>query len=312
MRGAQIARQIRKRARRIGFGKRIAPLAPIGGGAERDRDGLRQFFERMKLRTERRQHDPISLFALQARQHSGAQQRGFSRAGGAEHGNQFCAALRAPRVQPLDQAANVVVAAEIDRRVGFIERQQPGIRRALAIPLETAARVEHNFGEAGGQPRQAAFAILQQIEMLNVGRDDGLSGGSFDQRKNRFAESARLSEFRETPFAVKPILGEDQQHCVGAGHFAIKRALPIGAGSQARVLIEIEKRLGETVGVQPREQARGLLRIAAGMADENLRHRRVLGEDTSGRFVWQMPVSNDGDAAMRRVGRWPGEQNQRI
>ena len=42
--------------------------------------------------------------------------------------------LRAPRVEPLDQAADVVVAAEIDRRVLFLEGEQSRKRRAASRP----------------------------------------------------------------------------------------------------------------------------------------------------------------------------------
>ena len=68
-----------------------------------------------------------------------------------------------------------------------------------------------------------------------------VSGGRFDERKDGFAERPRLSEFREAPFTVKPVLGENQYDCFRAGNFSIELALPVRARRKARMFIEVEK-----------------------------------------------------------------------
>src|SRR5262249_46228652 len=51
--------------------------------------------------------------------------------------DQLGAALSAPRFEPLDQPAYVIVAAKVDRGVFFLEGEQARKGRAVSIPFET-------------------------------------------------------------------------------------------------------------------------------------------------------------------------------
>jgi hypothetical protein len=79
--------------------------------------------------------------------------------------------------------------------------------------------------------------------VLDIGGDEVLSPRAFDQRKDRLAERTGLGELGEAPLALEPIGGEDQNDRLGAGDLAVERALPIAAGREARVLVEVEKGL---------------------------------------------------------------------
>src|ERR1035441_2342897 len=99
--------------------------------------------------------------------------------------------------------------------------------------------------------------------MLDVAGNEGLPVWRLDQWKDRFAERARLGEFGEAPFAVEPVLGQNQNDRFGPRHFSIEGAFPIGAGRETGVLIEVEKGLDKTIRVQAGEQARRLLGVPA-------------------------------------------------
>jgi hypothetical protein len=62
----------------------------------------------------------------------------FARSRGAKQRYEFGAALGAARIQPLDQTANIVVAAKVNRGILFLEGKQTGIGRALRIPTKPA------------------------------------------------------------------------------------------------------------------------------------------------------------------------------
>jgi hypothetical protein len=94
------------------------------------------------------------------------------------------------------------------------------------------------------------------------------------------AQCARLRELDEAPFAVEPVLGEDQDDSLGAAQLAIKLALPSRARLDACVLVEIEKRIGETARSQPREQALRLTLVMTRMAYEDSRHPPHLDPST--------------------------------
>ena len=55
-------------------------------------------------------------------------------------------ALDAARVGALDQLANVVVAAEIDRRILLVEGEEAGIGRAAGREVEAALPHQRDFG----------------------------------------------------------------------------------------------------------------------------------------------------------------------
>ena len=78
-----------------------------------------------------------------------------------EQRDQLGAALGAPRFEPLDQAADVVVAAEIDRGVLFLEGEQTRKRRAAGIPCEAALGVERDPHQFAREPLEPALAIAQ-------------------------------------------------------------------------------------------------------------------------------------------------------
>src|SRR6185503_1474268 len=102
------------------------------------------------------------------------------------------AALRAPRVEPLDEAADVIVAAEIDRCVLFLEGEQARKRRAAGVPFEAALGVKRDPHELAREPLEPALAIAEQIECLDVARYLSVAGRRLDHEEDRLAERARL------------------------------------------------------------------------------------------------------------------------
>ena len=123
----------------------------------------------MQAGPHRRRDDPIAAGAFQPRNDAGPQQGGFARSGRPEQRDQLGAALRAARVEPLDQAADVVVAAEIDRSVLFLESEQTRKRRAISVPFEAALGVKRDPHELAREPFEPALTIAEQIECLDVG-----------------------------------------------------------------------------------------------------------------------------------------------
>jgi hypothetical protein len=83
--------------------------------------------------------------------------------------------LRAPRLEPLDQAADVVVAPEVDRGVLLLEGEQSGKRRARRVPSKSALRVERDAHQFALEPLEAALAIAEQIERLDVRRNESVA-----------------------------------------------------------------------------------------------------------------------------------------
>src|SRR5208283_1848884 len=154
----------------------------------------------MQAGSHRRCDDPVAAGAFQPRNDAGPQQGGFARSGRPEQRDQFGAALRAPRVEPLDQTADVVVAAEIDRGVLFLKREQTWKRRAARIPCKAALGVERDPNELAREPFETALAIAEQIERLDVGRYLSIAGRRLDHQEDRLAERARLRELGEAPF----------------------------------------------------------------------------------------------------------------
>ena len=110
------------------------------------------------------------------------------------------AALRAARVEPLDQAADVIVAAEIDRSVLFLEGEQTRKRRAAGAPFEAALGVKRDPHEFAREPFEPALAIAEQIERLDVAGYLSVASRRLDHKEDRLAERARLRELGEAPF----------------------------------------------------------------------------------------------------------------
>jgi hypothetical protein len=214
------------------------------------------------------------LIAFEARQEASPYQRGFARPRSPEQQKQACRTLRATRIESLGQPTDIVIATEIDRGIGLVERQQAGERRPPGIPRELRLRIERYAAQFLRQPLQPAVAILRQIEILNVLGDISLAPGRFDNGKDRLAESPRLGEFDKAPFAVEPVFGEDQDDRLGANQFAVKLLFPVGAGRNAAMLVDIQEGLIKALGAQPGDQSLGLIDIQAGMADKNPGQRR--------------------------------------
>ena len=107
------------------------------------------------------------------------------------------------RVQPLDQTPNVVVAAEVECGVLFLEREQTGKRRAMRIEGEAALGVERDLRQFASQPFEPALLIFLQVERLDVGRYQGVAGRRFDDGKDGLPERARLGEFGKAPLGTR-------------------------------------------------------------------------------------------------------------
>ncbi len=109
--------------------------------------------------------------------------------------------MDAAHVDTLDGAQYVVVAAEKDRCVSRVKRQQSRVGRPLRVPFEASLGVERDAGQFASQPFQSFGSIFNQVDVLDVGRDHrSFARWRFNQGKNRFAEGARLREFSKAPF----------------------------------------------------------------------------------------------------------------
>ena len=128
--------------------------------------------ERVVLRAEGGQHDPLALRLAEPRDQAGAEQRRLAGAGFAEHEDAAPAALDAARIGPLDQPPDVVVAAEVDRRVLLVEGQEAGIGRAAGREVEAALPHQRHLGQAPRQPVEAARLVADEVELLQVVADE--------------------------------------------------------------------------------------------------------------------------------------------
>src|SRR6266700_2591568 len=205
----------------------------------------------MQAGSNRRRDDPVAAGAFQSRNDAGPQQRGFARSGRSEQRDQFGAALRAARVEPLDEAADVVVATEIDRSVLFLESEQTRKRRTAGVPFEAALGVKRDPDELARQPFQPALAIAEQIERLDVGRYLSVAGRRLDHEEDRLAERARLLELGETPFGGEPARRLDDNDGLGLLDLPVKRLLPVGPGRDAGRLVELEQCCRESLAREP-------------------------------------------------------------
>jgi hypothetical protein len=119
--------------------------------------------------------------------------------------------MDAPRIDALDGAQHVVVAAEEYGGIGRFERQEARIGRASFLPMEAALRVERHPRQLARKAIEPVLSVGGQVEMLDVGRDDGgLAGGSLNDREDGLAERAHLGQFGEAPFGLEPVPGQDQ------------------------------------------------------------------------------------------------------
>ena len=254
-------------------GEALAPASPVLGPADRFRGGAGELADRVEPRPERRQDDPVALVAGKPRQHASAHQRRLAGAGGAEQGDHVGGAAHPARAQPLDQPADVVIAAEIDRGILGLEGEEPGIGGTLPVPGEAALGIQRQLDQFGPELRQPALAVLPEIELLDVGRDEALAAGRDDDREDRLAERARLGEFGEAPFAVEPRRREHQDDGLGAVDLLVERALPVHPRLDAGLLVDVEERLVEAVLSQPRHDVGCDGVVLARMRDEDSRHR---------------------------------------
>ena len=99
--------------------------------------------------------------------------------------------------------------------------------------------------------------------MLNVAGDEGLAGWSLEQRKDGLAQGPRLGEFGKAPFAVEPVLGQNQNDRFGGRNLPVESFFPVRARRQAGVLVEVQKGLDKAVGMQPGKQSRRLFTVPA-------------------------------------------------
>jgi hypothetical protein len=95
------------------IGMEIVPqFGPVERRAGGRRQSARQLVNRMDTGPHRRNDDPVAAGAFQSRDHAGPQERRLARSRRTQERDELGAPLRAPRVEALDQPADVVVAAE--------------------------------------------------------------------------------------------------------------------------------------------------------------------------------------------------------
>jgi hypothetical protein len=142
------------------------------------------------------------------------------------------------------------------------------------------------IGEAEGRAlaqvlRRPIEQPTEVVELLDVGGDETLATRRHDYREDRLAQRPRLGELGEAPFALQPVRRQDQDDGVGAVDLLVERPLPVGAGLDAGMLVDVEERLVEAVRLEPRHDVGGDFIVEAGMGDENPRHEAKLGPSST-------------------------------
>ena len=217
------------------------PVLPRIRRAEVMRDGFGNRFERCPLGPDNRQQQPMRPPARKLRQHAGLEQRRLAGARCADHQQETCAALRAPGVQPLDNGAGLVVAAEVDCRVLRLEGVDARIGRPVRIKREPAGKFVGDRAKPLLQPLQATLIPIKQIDRLNVGKDEAFSQRLADDWQDDFAEGSRLREFGEAPLRGHPVRRQHQDDDVETGQFLVEAPLPVLTRVDAGRLVEIEE-----------------------------------------------------------------------
>ena len=179
--------------------------------------------------------------ARELRQHAGLEQRRLAGARRADDHQKPRAALRAPGVEPLDHRARLVVAAEIDRRVLGLEGVDAGIGRPVRIEREAARQL------VGDRAAAAARAARGRPRSSRCRSTAWMSGSTAvaerraDDRQDHLAERARLRQLGEAPLRGHPVRREHQDDGVAARQFLVEPLLPVLAGADAALLVEIEE-----------------------------------------------------------------------
>ena len=190
--------------------------------------------------------------------------------------NQPGAALRAARVEALQQPTDVIVAAEVDRGVLLFESEHARKRRAMRVPLEAALSVERDSHQLPLEPLKPAVPVAQQIERLDVGRNQRIAGWRDDRREDGLAERSGLREFGEAPFRGEPVRRLDNDNRLGLLDLAVERPFPIRARRNARHLVLVEKSRLEAHACEPGLHLRRLICVGARVGNENPGHDRFL------------------------------------
>ena len=179
-------------------------------------------------------------------------------------------------VGALDQPPDVVVAAEIDRRVLLVEGEEAGIGRAAGREVEAALPHQRDLGQPPGEAIEAARLVADEVELLQVVADELVAVRRADQREDRLAARACLGELGEAPLRIEPVPGQDQDHRLGAVELVIELLLPALTRRDALVLVDVEEALLEALRLEPGEDLLRLFPVPARMGDEDARHGPVL------------------------------------
>ena len=239
---ADAARQIF----RIGVGERIGGDVDAGVAQAGGKPG-----EGVVLGPEDRQNDPLALGPLHTRHQAGAEQRRLARARLAEHHDEAPATLDTARIEALDQAADVVVAAEIDRRVVLIEGEEAGIRCPAGGEIEAALAEQRHLGQPVRQAFQPVLLVLGEVDLLQVVADILVAVRRDDDRKDRLAARACLGELGETPLGIEPVAGQQQDDRFGAFQLLVEGLFPLGARRDAVVRIDVKETTLEALRLEP-------------------------------------------------------------
>ena len=293
-----------------GFGRRQA-LAQVGAARpqrkaavhvlDRGEQSLAAFDGAAAAGADRAQRQPLAVVASEPRPQSGAQERRFSGARGAENDEKARRLARRKPAQRVDAAHDVGAATEEDGGILRLERLKPAIRRP---PAERTVRVRlqlEGLGADAGLVEPALEALeagfgdmdgrLMRCERMNgeetLGRlafeanDLPLRGQPAgqaverdivdQQREQLFVEPVGELIFVAAPFRGEPFLRDEEQHRLAAGRRLFERVRPALAGGDAALGIEIEKNV---VGPAPAFADEPILQrdrpvvILARMADE--------------------------------------------
>nr|WP_291746218.1 hypothetical protein [Bauldia sp.] len=225
----------------------------------------REAFKGVGLGPKGCEHDPVAPGPPETGDQPRLDQGRLAGAGFSEQQDEPPASFDPAGVQSLDEAPHVVIPAEIDRGVVLVEGEEAGIGRSAGWKVEAPLTQKGDLGQAAGELFKAAFTVPRQVQLLQVVSDELVTVRRGDQREDRLAARACLSELGKAPFGIEPVRRQEQDDRLRPLQFVVKPLLPPLAGRDAEMLVDIEKAVFEAPALEPGEQIPGFRIVATGM-----------------------------------------------
>ena len=233
---------------------------------------------RLPPRPEGLHYQPLTAITPQLRHDPGPDQRRLAAARGPQHHDQARMSLAPHAVEQLDALANLLVAAEEDRRVRLVEGAQTGIRRLVGLPLACLRRHDPLDLEAVPEPLVAVVLVRSQIDVLLLGEDRGhlrLLAPGIDLEDEEFlALHPGEGDLGEAPLGGEVAVAAQRDHGAAGAQLGVEGALPADAGLDARLRVEVEEDRAVALLLEPGLEFLGRSVVAAAVADEEVAHAR--------------------------------------